>query len=67
MRADPKVFNSGEGYRIITVQCKFLYCMCAICSSPDVSSHIVWGSYFVDVINMFVVFVHMSIPINTIQ
>ena len=28
--------------------------MCAICSSPDVSSHIVCGSYFVDVVNGFV-------------
>jgi len=41
--------------------------MCAICSSPDVSSHIVCGSYFVDVVNGFVVFVHIYIPINTIQ
>jgi len=41
--------------------------MCAICSSPDVSSHIVCGSYLLDVVNGFVVFVHMSIPIYTIQ
>ena len=41
--------------------------MCAVCSSPNVSSYFVCGSYFVDVVNGVVVCVHMSIPINTIQ